>query len=132
MICNLKYVELTEQIISCAFEVHKILGIGFLEKVYGNAMFEELKSRGLKVESQRGIIVRYKDSIVGDYFADLVVEDVIIIEFKALDKLNDIHELQIKNYLKATGIEVGLLINFGKSVEVKRKYVQNSESEERL
>ena len=126
---NLKYVELTEQIINCAFEVHKILGIGFLEKVYENSMLEELKSRGLKAESQRGITVKYKDTVVGDYFADVVVEDIIIVELKALDKLNDIHELQIKNYLKATGIEVGLLINFGKSVEVKRKYVQNPEGE---
>ena len=127
---NLKYVELTEQIINCAFEVHKIMGFGFLEKVYLNAMLEELKSRGLKAESERKIIVRYKDNIVGEYCADIIVEDVIIIELKALDKFNDIHELQIKNYLKATGIEVGLLINFGKSVEVKRKYVQNPEVQE--
>jgi len=127
---NLKFIELTEQIINCAFEVHKILGAGFLEKVYLNAMLEELKSRGLKAESQRGITVRYKDNIVGEYFADIVVEDVIIIELKALDKLNDLHELQLKNYLKATGIEVGLLINFGKSVEVKRKYKQNPEAKE--
>ena len=126
---NLKYVELTEQIINCAYEVHKVLGAGFLENVYQNAMLEELKSRGLKAESQRAIIVNYKGKNVGDYFADIIVEDLVIIELKALDKLNDIHELQVKNYLKATGIEVGLLINFGKSVEVKRKYVQNHESE---
>jgi len=125
---NLKYVELTDQIINCAFEVHKVLGIGFLEKVYEKAMFEELISRSLKVESQHVIKVHYKGIVIGDYVADIVVEDVIIVEFKALDKLHDIHELQLKNYLKATGIEVGLLINFGKSVEVKRKYVQNSGS----
>ncbi len=101
------------------------MGIGFLEKVYEKAMFEELKSRGLKADSQCCITVQYKGINVGDYVADIIVEDVIIIEFKALDKLHDIHELQLKNYLKATGIEVGLLINFGKSVEVKRKYVQN-------
>jgi GxxExxY protein len=129
---NLKYVELTEQIISCAYEVHKILGVGFLEKVYENAMLEELKLRGLKAESQRGITVRYKGCIIGDYFADIVVEDIIIVELKALDKLHDIHELQIKNYLKVTDIEVGLLINFGKSVELKRKYVQNFEIEIRV
>jgi GxxExxY protein len=108
------------------------LGIGFLEKVYENAMIEELKSRGLKAESQRRITVRYKGHVIGDYFADIVVEDVIIVELKALDKLNDINELQIKNYLKATGIEVGLLINFGKSVEVKRKYIQNPELQEAI
>jgi len=124
---NLKYVELSEQIISCAYEVHKILGAGFLEKVYENAMIEELKSRGLKTESQRAITVKYKGKN-----ADIIVEDLVIIELKALDKLNDIHELQVKNYLKATGIEVGLLINFGKSVEVKRKYVQNPEAERRF
>ena len=122
---TLKYVQLTDQIINCAFEVHKVMGIGFLEKVYEKAMFEELKSRGLKADSQCCITVQYKGINVGDYVADIIVEDVIIIEFKALDKLHDIHELQLKNYLKATGIEVGLLINFGKSVEVKRKYVQN-------
>jgi GxxExxY protein len=127
---NLKFIELTEQIINCAFEVHKILGAGFLEKVYVNAMLEELKSRGLKAESQRGIMIRYKNNIVGEYIADIVVEDVIIIELKALDKLNDLHELQLKNYLKVTGMEVGLLINFGKSVEVKRKYIQNPEAQE--
>jgi len=129
---NLKYVELTEQIINCAYEVHRILGSGFLEKVYENAMLEEFKLRYLKAESQRGIAVKYKGIIIGDYFADLVIEDVIIVELKALDKLTDIHELQLKNYLKATGIEVGLLINFGKSVEVKRKYVQNLELQEQI
>ncbi|MDD2735987.1 MAG: GxxExxY protein [Desulfuromonadaceae bacterium] len=129
---NLKYVELTDQIINCAYEVHRVLGSGFLEKVYLNAMLEEIRSRSLKVETQHGISVRYKDVIIGDYFADLVVEDVVIVELKALDKLHDIHELQIKNYLKATGIEVGLLINFGKSVEVKRKYVQNPELQEQI
>jgi GxxExxY protein len=128
---NLKYIELTEQIINCAFEVHKILGIGFLEKVYENAMLTELNSRGIKAESQHGITVKYKGTIVGDFYADIIVEDIIIVEFKALDKLNDIHELQVKNYLKATGMEVGLLINFGRSVEVKRKYVQSCNVEAR-
>ena len=126
---NFKYVELTEIIINCAFEVHKVLGSGFLEKVYKNAMIEELLLRSLKAESERAIKVKYKNIIVGEYFADIVVEDIIIVELKAVDKLNDINELQVKNYLNATGIEVGLLINFGKSVEVKRKYVQNSETE---
>jgi GxxExxY protein len=129
---NLKYVEFTDQIINCAFEVHRVLGSGFLEKVYKNALFEEIRSRGIKTESERSITVKYKGIIIGDYFADLVIEDVIIVELKALDKLNDIYELQLKNYLKATGIEVGLLINFGKSVEVKRKYVQNPELQEQF
>lgn len=124
---DLQYSDLSEQIINCAFEVHRILGTGFLEKVYENAMLEELKARGLKAEAQRGITVFYKGKSVGDYIADFVVDDKIIVELKSLDKLNDIHELQLKNYLKATGIEVGLLINFGKSVEVKRKFVKNLE-----
>jgi GxxExxY protein len=116
--------NLTEQIISCAFEVHNILGTGFLEKVYENALFEELKVRGIKTEAQKPISVVYKGKVVGEYFADLVVEDSIIIELKALEKLTDIHEIQLKNYLKATNIKLGLLINFGKSVDVKRKYVR--------
>lgn len=118
---------LTEQIISCAYEVHNVLGSGFLEKVYENALLEELKIRGIKAEAQKPISVTYKDRVVGEYLADLVIEDSIIIELKALEKLADIHEIQLKNYLKATKIELGLLINFGKSVEVKRKFVRNSD-----
>jgi GxxExxY protein len=118
---------LTEQIISCAYEVHNVLGSGFLEKVYENALLEELKARSIKAEAQRPISVNYKGTVAGEYFADLVVEDSIIIELKALEKLADIHEIQLKNYLKATNIELGLLINFGRSVEVKRKFVKNSE-----
>jgi GxxExxY protein len=120
---------LTEIIILCAFEVHQVLGCGFLEKVYKNAMIEELRLRNIKAEAERAIKVSYKNITVGEYFADIVVEDIVIIELKAVEKLNDINELQVKNYLKATGIEVGLLINFGKSVEVKRKYVQNHDTE---
>ena len=121
--CN----DLTERIIASAFEVHNVLGSGFLEKVYENALLAELKARGLKVESQREIKVLYKGESVGDYFADLIVEDKVILELKALEKINDIHEIQLKNYLRGTGIEIGLLINFGKTVEVKRKYVKNHE-----
>ncbi len=119
--------ELTEKIIKCVFEVHNILGSGFLEKVYENALVEELQENGLKAISQMQISVLYKGKNVGEYTSDIVVEDKIIIEIKAVEKIIDIHELQIKNYLKATGLEVGLLINFGKNVEVKRKYVKNLE-----
>jgi GxxExxY protein len=118
---------LTEQIICCAYEVHNVLGSGFLEKVYENALLEELKVRGINAEAQKPISVTYKERVVGEYLADLVIEDSIIIELKALEKLADIHEIQLKNYLKATKIELGLLINFGKSVEVKRKFVRNSD-----
>jgi len=119
---------LTEKIIRCALEVHTVLGIGFLEKVYENALLNELRTQGLSAKSQELITVNYKGNVVGDYAADLIVDSKVIVELKAIEKLADIHELQLKNYLKATGIEVGLLINFGKSIEVKRKYVQNPET----
>ena len=119
---------LTEKIIRCALEVHTVLGIGFLEKVYENALLNELRTQGLSAKSQELIKVNYKGIVVGDYAADIIVDSRVIVELKAIEKLADIHELQLKNYLKATGIEVGLLINFGKSIEVKRKYVQNPET----
>ncbi len=118
--------ELTEKIINCAFEVHNVLGSGFLEKVYENALVIELRRNGLKALSQVPISVFYKEEVVGDYAVDIVVDEKVIIELKAIEEIIDIHEIQLKNYLKATGLEVGLLINFGKSVEVKRKYVKNS------
>src|SRR5262245_23704134 len=111
---------LTEQIINCAHEVHNVLGSGFLEKVYENAMVEELGRKGLRAAQQQGIIISYKGKTVGEYIADIVVEDTVLLELKAVDRVADVHELQLKNYLKATGVEVGLLINFGKSVEVRR------------
>ena len=120
---QLKY--LTDKIICAAYNVHNELGSGFLEKVYENALLLELRANGISVEPQKGIVVRYKDCVVGEYVADIMVENSVIVELKSVDKIADIHELQLKNYLKATGIEVGLLLNFGKSVEVKRKYVQN-------
>lgn len=116
--------ELTEKVISAAYEVHNSLGSGFLEKVYENALLVELKGRGVIVEPQKAMQVRYKGVVVGEYVADMVVQGCLIIELKAVDKIIDAHELQLKNYLKATGVEVGLLLNFGRSVEVKRKYVQ--------
>ena|SRR3990172_13193673 len=119
------YDDLTAQVISSAFEVHNTLGSGFLEKVYENALLVELREKGLKAESQKPVTVLYKDRNVGEYFADIIVGDKVVLELKAIEKIDDIHEIQLKNYLKATGIEVGLLINFGKSVEVKRKYVKN-------
>ena len=121
-----QYKDLTEEIIKCALEVHNVLSYGFLEKVYENALIAELRRSGLKAISQMPINVFYKGENVGEYAADIVVEDKVIIELKAIEKIMDIHELQLKNYLKATGIEVGLLINFGKSLEVKRKYVKQS------
>lgn len=110
---SLLHKDITEEIISAYYFVYNELGFGFLEKVYENAMLIELKSRGLKVESQKIIKVIFKDSIVGEYFADIIVEDKIILELKSCEALVPEHEVQLFNYLKATNIEVGLLFNFG-------------------
>ena len=114
--------ELTKKIIGCAFTVHNTLGAGFLEKVYEKALMLELRLSGLVVESQVPLSVIYRDQIVGEYFADLIVEGKVICELKAVDVLKKAHEIQLVNYLVATGIDVGVLINFGDSVTVKRKY----------
>jgi GxxExxY protein len=112
---------LTREIIGAAFEVHRILGHGFLEKVYEAALAKELRGRGHRVVSQAEIGVSYKGESVGVYYADLLVDDAVVCEVKALDKLAAAHEAQLLNYLKATGIKVGLLLNFGpQRVEVKR------------
>ena len=113
--------DITYEIRGAIFEVNKILGPGFLEKVYENALLIELKNRGLNAASQVPLKVTYKTQIVGDYFADIVVEDKVLVELKTVDKLGGIHEAQLLNYLKATGIQVGLLINFkSKTAEIKR------------
>jgi GxxExxY protein len=104
--------EITYAINGAVFEVNRILGPGFLEKVYENALLYELKDRGLKSVSQAPITVNYKGQRVGEYFADILVEDKVIIELKTVEKLEKIHEAQLLNYLKATGIQVGMLVNF--------------------
>ena len=114
--------ELTKTIIGCVYTVHNTLGAGFLEKVYEQALMLELKVSGLIVESQVPLSVKYRDQIVGEYFADLIVEEKVICEWKAVDVLKKAHEVQLVNYLVATGIDVGVVINFGESVNVKRKY----------
>jgi len=113
---------ITEIIIGCAFEVHNKLGSGFLEKVYENALCIELRKKGLKVEQQSSIKVWYEGQVIGYYAADLWVEDRIIVELRAVQSLTKEHELQVVNYLTATKVDTGLLINFGSSVQVKRKY----------
>ena len=118
---DLKHEDLTGKIIGTAFTVHNELGYGFLEKVYQNALCIELNAIGLKAEKEKPVIVKYKGHVVGDYIADIVVEDMVILELKAFRQLIEIHEVQLVNYLIATGIEIGLLINFGPSVEVRRK-----------
>ncbi len=117
--------ELTSTIIGCFYEVYNELGFGFLEKVYENALKHELEKRGFYVEKQKPIKVHYDDIIAGEYFADLIVNETVIIELKAAESLCKEHELQLINYLKATDIEVGLLLNFGKKPEFKRKIFSN-------
>lgn len=113
--------EITKEIIGAAFEVHRVLGYGFLEKVYQKAMQVELIKRGLKAELEHKITVYYKGAVVGDYQADIFVEDAVMVELKVAKEYNPQDEAQLLNELKATGIKVGLLINFGRTkVEFKR------------
>ena len=118
---TLKHSELSKKIIAAAFAVHKELGYGFVEKVYKNALAIELGEVGIKCAVEVPLKVLYHRKTVGDYYADMIVDDKIIIEVKALSDLEPIHEVQLVNYLKATGLHVGLLINFGQSVKVKRR-----------
>lgn len=117
--------ELTSKIIECFYRVYNTLGYGFLEKVYENALKIELEKSGLIVERQKPIKVYYGSEVVGEYFADLLVNDQVIIELKAAETICEEHEYQLLNYLKATSIEVGLLLNFGKKPEVRRKIFSN-------
>lgn len=116
---------LTSKIIKCFNAVYNTLGYGFLEKVYENSLLIELQLIGLKVESQKQIDVFYADEKGGVYFADLVVEDTVMVEIKASEALREENEYQLINYLKASNVEVGLLLNFGKSPEFKRKIFTN-------
>ena len=112
--------RLTERIIGCAFRVHNVLGSGFSEKVYENALVHDLKKCGLQVAQQVEIKVWYDGEIVGHYFADLIVEGLILVETKAVRSFDDAHTAQCLNYLAATGVPLCLLLNFGRKVEVKR------------
>ena len=118
--------EITGKIIKAFFKVYNTLGYGFLEKVYENALILELEEMGLNEVKQNPIKVFYNGKEIGEYFADIIVENSVIIELKAVDKLADIHEAQLLNYLKATNIEVGLLLNFGTKAEYKRKVFNNN------
>ncbi|MBN2216292.1 MAG: GxxExxY protein [Pirellulales bacterium] len=120
--------DLTEKAIGCAYRVHNEMGPGFLEKVYENALLIELSEAGLSVKQQHPIPVLYHGQVVGDYFADLLVEDRLVVELKAILGLAKEHEVQLVHYLTATGVENGLLIKFGPSVQVKRKFRQYKKS----
>ncbi len=119
------YQELTSKIIACFYKVYNTLGFGFLEKVYENALLIELNKSGLIAERQKPIKVQYESQIVGEYFADIIVNNKVILELKAVESLIEEHELQLINYLKATKIELGLLLNFGKKPEICRKIFTN-------
>jgi GxxExxY protein len=117
--------ELTGEIIKSFYKVYNTLGYGFLESVYHNAMLLELVASDLKVETQKPIAVYYREQVVGSFVADLVVQDLVILELKAKESLISAHEAQLVNYLRSTKIEVGLLLNFGKDPEFKRKFFSN-------
>ena len=121
-----KHKELTDKIIHEFYSVYNELGFGFLENVYQNALFFELQNRGFKVEPQKAIDVYYQTQLVGKYKADLIINDLIILELKAVEYLVEEHELQLINYLKATDKEVGLLLNFGMKPEIRRKAFDNN------
>ncbi len=118
---ELKHKDLTEKIIKVFYKVYSKLGYGFLEKVYENAMMVEFKRAGISAVEQAPIKVLYDSLIVGEYFADILVEDKVIIEIKASKSISKENEAQLINYLKATGIKVGLLLNFGPKPEIKRR-----------
>ncbi len=113
--------EVRQRIIGCAFKMHNKLGAGFLERVYEDAMRIELEREGMQVQQQAAINVMYDGEVVGEFAADLLVLKRVIVELKAVRSLAPEHEVQLVNYLTATGIDSGLLLNFGKSVEVRRR-----------
>lgn len=122
----LRHGEITRPIIAGFYQAYNTLGYGFLEKVYENALALELRKRGLKVEKQRPINVYYEGELVGEYFADLLVEGCVIVEIKTVEALCDEHFAQLLNYLKATDIEVGLLLNFGPKPQARRKVFETA------
>ena len=118
----MEHETLTEKIIGCAYLVYNTMGYGFLESVYEKCMLIELRKAGLRAESQRAVVVHYDGEVVGEFAADLLVDDTIIAELKSVRRMAKAHEVQLVNYLVATGKPVGLLLNFGeRGVEVKRK-----------
>ena len=118
---NLMHAETTDQIITCAYDVYNKLGFGFTEKVYENAMMIKLSKKNLPSIQQAPINVRFEDQLVGEFFADIFVDSKIILELKAVAALTKAHEAQLIYYLKATGIKVGLLLNFGEKLKIVRR-----------
>jgi GxxExxY protein len=123
---NLLHKNITDIILKSYYKVYNNLGYGFLEKVYENALLYELRNQGLDCEKQKPIKVYYEQIQVGEYYADIIVNECIILELKAAESIAEEHEFQLINYLKATEIEIGLLLNFGKNPEFKRKIFTNN------
>ena len=121
----MKHEDLTNKIIHAFFKVYNTLGYGFLERVYRNALYFELLEMGINANMEKRILVYYKTHVVGEYCADLMVEDAVICELKTSESLCEADENQLINYLRATNVEVGLLLNFGKKAEVRRKVYDN-------
>ena len=118
----MKFKELTEKIIGCTYTVYNKMGYGFLESVYEKCLLIELRKAGLKAEPQIPITVYYDEEVVGEFYADVLVEESIILELKSIQRILKVHEVQLVNYLVATRKDVGLLLNFGeRKVEIKRK-----------
>jgi GxxExxY protein len=115
------YKDLTDKIIKCFYHVYDELGGGFLESVYEKSLIIELEEMGIAAENQKQVNVYYKNELVGEFRADIIVEGKILIEIKAVNTLLTIHEAQLLNYLKATGIKIGLLVNFGGRLEFRRR-----------
>lgn len=124
---SLLHKHMTESIIKAYYTVYNELGYGFLEKVYQNAMLAELKENGFSVEAQKKIVVYYKEIMVGEYFADIVVNNTIILELKCCESISAEHQTQLLNYLRATEFEVGILFNFGKKAAFRRKIYTNDQ-----
>ena len=121
----MKHEDITRRIIGCAYKIYNTLGFGFLESVYKKAMVIEIQKNGLTVEDEKALKVYYDDQVVGEFYADLFVEQEIVIKLKSVQTLVKEYEVQLVNYLNALEKEIGLLVNFGpKGVEVKRKYRQ--------
>lgn len=118
----MEFREITEKVIGCAYRVYNKMGFGFLESVYEKCLLIELRKAGIHAKSQQPIKVAYENEIVGEFVADIIVENTVILELKSVQRIVKAHEVQLVNYLVATGKPVGLILNFGeKKVEVKRK-----------
>ncbi len=123
----MEHKELTEKVIGCAYRVYNQMGFGFLESVYEKCLLIEFRKAGIKAEAQRSITVTYEEEIVGEFVADIVVENSIILELKSVRRIVRAHEVQLVNYLVATGKPIGLILNFGdRKVKIKRKVKEYS------